>query len=442
MTIVYQQPYSPPVGAVLGRSVLRVFDDNDRFFKGYLSRMQTIPTYAESGFWLQNTARTVTVLRGWHYLNADCTTVHYWMQATGCEGTARVRFYYNDTLIAERAGTGLRTGSFAPHLEYNKLYFWEYTLERGNTDDAGSAAAIPPWSVFDANNQYSNASGSWVDGETADPSDFDKLVFNDRHFYRQIGPQTPTVVADGVFDSVLRTGKTQTIWAGMVVYTSWQKRIWYKMRGHKDDNRGDVYLELLWNDTVTLVSQNLTSTMTELEGHIDITGTYTENALTVVRVQLRRTQTGESAAGGYGNCEHIFYGSSGAASITDPGTRTVGSVVYGQGGGNSALEKLALNDAAIYDRLVRRDYGTPYLEALLPNWMTGEYLYCFMRLGDFLYYRGRGVKLWYAYGNRSVALRDTEDEDYLIMDLNQIPGLHYGMVYSLQSSALEFAMEC
>ena len=243
----------------------------------------------------------------------------------------------------------------------------------------------------------------------------------------------------------------QVVWKGADIHDSRCSRIWYKVGGYAYE-AGDLYLQITYDaegaeeqllpvePPHSTNGKPLTTTWQDWEGYADISGSYTEGVTYSIEVRMVRNNLSQTT--GEATVEYIFIGPASAASMNEPGERTVGGYVYGSGagGGVETLQYLAENDIDIHGELVRRDWAVRKCEELPALGHYGTWLYYLRRRGDFLYYRGQGAKVVYANGEKSASLKDTEDSDYLIQDLNAITGLHPGMYYTIEGN-IEFAME-
>lgn len=452
MSGVFQWVPAPATGAILGKTYLSVLADNDRHFIGIAEAHDPIPQTITVR-WLGEEHFEKTIWDGWLYYDTDRdSNIYYWFQVVSDSvgHPTTVKLYVDEVAKVTISGIQIGSGSFAGP-STTGLYRVRVTMNRIAADktDSATVRVVPPWVVYGGPYSYSSALLQFVDGVAANTGNFTALCNNDLYFADNVPPQVAGHEIEH-WDYRDSASNYVTIWESYLPYDATRRIIYYdvSVRAWSDTNAGGCKIQLLWDadgaSPQTLYEWEPSGDVYERKSGSATLDPKVAGTRYWLRVRLSRTNTDY---GGSGSVHMMAQGRSTAVSYTDPREYAVGQFVYGNTPGQrTALNSLASTDVAINGALVYKKYACRQL-ACPPEHIWGPYgdwAYALTRRGDFLYYRGRGGKLWFIDDKKQASLADAGTEEnpdvYKVLDLNSVSGLHYGMRYTI-TGVMDFAME-
>lgn len=453
---VYQPVPFVPHSAIIGKTYLAQVADNDRVLRARLDGRRTWP-YTEAGRWIAQETSLV-IWDGWHYLDKtreDTLYYHFGCRSDSPSHPSSLRMFYDGAQVAMATGNQSYTvwaeGQYDLSGKSSGLYRVYFELIRNQEDNWYNATgyAVPPYSGYAGDFTYDNGLAEFRDGFAANAGDFDCLRNNDIFFKDKLCPYPAGQALYGIVAGS-STSKGTQIWQAFYIHESEVRTIEYRI-GMKTENPdyADSKAQIVWDQlgyNVVIASHETTTpgTFQWFSGSATIPSSAVPGQWYGISTRIYRDNPSEGTT--IGSTEYVYLRRTNPMPFWDPGEYQVGQVVYGNTGYPTDLNKLAINDSLINDRLIYRNWAV--MRNACPTTLGGPYgvwEYYFTRRGDALVYRGRGGKLEYAAFKKETALEDAGTDEnpevYRVVDLNSVIGLHYGMTYHVSGTGVEFAIE-
>lgn len=419
-------------GQVLGRTQLGVLLDNQRYFHGLCDRWR-VPSHSVE----RDSTVTDVIWDGFLLLDADAKTMWYHIEA---DTDAIVDLYYDkggagEVLIATANNANpVREGSydlsgFSPGL------YRVYCRNRGTTGTTGGCHA--PATTYTGSLSYTTPP-TYTDGNVGTHTDLNKNRANGFYFNDIKPPQAAFVGCERGF---VGTETSLVIWRGWIKHRHERIRYYVDLQPTDsllNDNNNRIRIVYGYEDALAETVLQ-TAVVGEHESYHDLVNVFVDDTWYQIAVIIDRDDGND-----YGQDSKLNYilGSPVAAdaSFTNVDALTVGQYIYGSTAGqDTRLQLVSDNDANINGRLEYHRFGVRKAEYTDLGGSGGTWHYRLMRRYDTLYYRGTSVTL--RYGDDESRALDDVSSSYGTFNLQQLPGLQYGMIYRLEGSTLDFAME-